>query len=254
MAEKLKSISKRIHWFLLLKGVIFAAAWFFFGSYSPSFLIFAIVALYLYFSPLAQSSTVAAPFLVLMLLTFLEPVNLLLAFIFGIVFFYILLVKELILIDRKSAYEVTVLSLMFLLLLGFYERFGGSLDILSLYYSLCGAAIMGFLTWSFIRFGYPTAEPSGVLDVAEGYGNLPALSRISVVLSVVLMWQFLLVALFLPVDFVYQTIIAFLGVIFIIDLVPQYLFGESSREKVLATLSVIFVLFVFVLGSARWGL
>ncbi len=235
MVEKLKSILSQTHWSLLLKGFVFAAAWFLFP-----FWLFLLIALYLYFVPVPQSRTVAGPFLVLLLLTFLEPVSLLVALIFAAIFFYILLIKELILIDRKSAYEITILSLIFLLFLGFFERMGGSINLSSLFYSLAGAVIAGFLVREFIRFGVPSGRE--------------ALARPVVLLSTVLMWQFLVVALFLPVDFVYQTVVAFLGAIFLIDLVPAHLFGESSREKVLATMSVIFVLFVFVLGSARWGL
>jgi len=248
MAEKLKSISRQIHWSLLLKAAVFVAAWLIFP-----FWLFLLIALYLYFVPSPQSGTVAGPFLVLLLLAFLEPSSPLVALIFGSVFFYILLIKELILIDRKSAYEVTILFLIFLLFLGFYERVGGSLGVLSLFYALCGALIVGFLTWSYIRFGTPKY---GISEgaVAMDPSNLPPRAKTAIALSIILMWQFLIVALFLPVDFVYQTVVAFLGAILIIDLVPPYIFGESSREKVLATASVVFILFVFVLGSARWGL
>jgi hypothetical protein len=37
----------------------------------------------------------------------------------------------------------------------------------------------------------------------------------------------------------------------LIDLVPQYVFGQLSRTKVLATGSVLFALLVIVLASAR---
>jgi hypothetical protein len=245
MAERLKSISRQIHWSLLLKAAVFAAAWLVFP-----FWLFLLVALYLYFIPIPQSRTVAGPFLVLLLLAFLEPTSPLVALILGAAFFYILLIKDLILIDRKSAYEVTILFLIFLLFLGFYERAGGGLDALSLFYSFCAALIAGYLLRSFIRFSMPTS----ISAMGTSTGTFPAIVRPATWLGTLLMWQFLIAGLFLPVDFVYQTVIAFLGAIFVIDLIPQYLFGELSREKVLATVSVIFVLFVLVLGSARWGL
>ena len=262
MAEKLKLILRRIHWSLLLRGFVFGAAWFYLLSWfsDPSlpylrfvgFALFFVVALYLYFVPIPQSGTVAGPFFVLLLLAFLEPPSPLVAVIFAAVFFYILLVKDLILIDRQSAYEVTVLFLLFLLFLGFFERMGGSLGVFSLFYSFCGAIITGFLVWNFIHFAAPAAPVA--LPSSGGDQSRAGVTRIAVALSAMLMWQFLIVALFLPVDFVYQTVIAFLGAIFIVDLIPQYLFGEASREKVLVTTSILFILFVFVLGSARWGL
>ena len=46
MAGKLKSISRQIHWSLLLKAAVFALAWFF-----VPFWLFFLIALYLYFIP-----------------------------------------------------------------------------------------------------------------------------------------------------------------------------------------------------------
>jgi hypothetical protein len=67
-----------------------------------------------------------------------------------------------------------------------------------------------------------------------------------------LMWQLLIVGLFLPLDFLYQSAIVFLVAIIILDLIPQYVFGELTRIKVLATGTVLFALLVIVLSSARW--
>jgi hypothetical protein len=44
----------------------------------------------------------------------------------------------------------------------------------------------------------------------------------------------------------------FLVAIIIIDLVPQYIFGQLSRMKVLATSCVLFALLVLAAASARW--
>ena len=174
----------------------------------------------------------------LLLLTFLEPAGLLFAVIFGLVFFYVLLIKDLVLIDRKSAYEITIFFLAFLLFLDFYERQGGSINDASLFYSFIAALLVGFLIWNFIR-------------CFSGGEQRPPLHKAAIWLSTLVIWQFLIVGLFLPVDFVYQTIITFIGSIFVIDLVPQYLFGESSRTKVLVTLSIVFVfLFSFSVPPA----
>jgi hypothetical protein len=245
MVEKLKSISKRIRWSLLLKAAIFAVAWILFP-----FWLFVLVALYLYFVPVSQSKTVAGPFFTLLLVSFLNPVSPIFAFILGIIFLYILLIKDLVLIDRASAYEVTVLFLTFLLLLDFYIKEGGSFNVFSLLYSLCVALIVGYLLSTFVRM----AAPQGAASSEAGSSKRPLLIRTALWISTLLLWQFIIVGLFLPVDFVYQTVTVFLGAIFIIDLIPQYLFGQLSRQKIMVTLSILFILFVFVLGSARWGL
>jgi hypothetical protein len=68
------------------------------------------------------------------------------------------------------------------------------------------------------------------------------------------MWQLLLVGLFLPLDFLYQSAIVFLVAVILMGLVPQYVFGELSRTKVLATGTVLFALLVIIAASARWVL
>jgi len=238
--EKLKSILRQTRWSLLLKAAIFAAAWYFI----PSFWVFLIVALYAYFVPMPQSRTVAAPFFVLLLLAYLEPVGISFALVFGVAFFYLLLIKELVLIDRKSAHEVVILLLGFILIRDFYAKEGGAMNLLPFFYSFCTALIIGFMLSDFVRFQGVEAQPQPDSE----------LRRPAVWLSTLIIWQFIIVGLFLPVDFIYQAVIVFLGIIPIIDFVPQYLFGDLSREKILTTASVVFSLFVFVLGSARWGL
>jgi hypothetical protein len=68
------------------------------------------------------------------------------------------------------------------------------------------------------------------------------------------MWQLLIVGLFLPLDFIYQSAVVFLVAAIFIDVVPHYIFGEMSRKKVLATSTVLFALLTIVLASARWTL
>src|SRR5579863_4846301 len=104
MGEGLKSILKRISWSSLLKAVIFAAAW-----WLLPFWLFLLIALYLYYVPLAGSYGASAPFWTLMLIGLLEPSNLFTALIFGAVFYFILLIKDLLIIDRRMAYEIVVL-------------------------------------------------------------------------------------------------------------------------------------------------
>jgi hypothetical protein len=71
-------------------------------------------------------------------------------------------------------------------------------------------------------------------------------------MTFLLMWQLLIVGIFLPLDFLYQSAIIFLVAAILIELVPQYIFGELSRIKVLVTGAVLFSLLVIVIASARW--
>jgi hypothetical protein len=69
------------------------------------FWLFLIVALYLYFVPITGAHKVSAPFFVLLLISLFESQGILDAIIFAAIFYFILLIKDLLIIDRRSAYE-----------------------------------------------------------------------------------------------------------------------------------------------------
>jgi hypothetical protein len=180
---------------------------------------------------------VSAPFFVLLLITLLQKPSIIFAAIFGVVFYFLLLVKDLIIIDRRSAYEILMLVLSYLLLRGFFLNVGGSLGYRSLFDSFIAAWAVSALVVSFVK----------------NFSEAPhAFRRMLGWMTFLLMWQLIIVGLFLPLDFLYQSAIVFLIAAIVLSLVPQYIFGELSRTKVLATGTVLFALLVIVLASARW--
>jgi len=206
------------------------------------FWLFFLISLYLYAERLFHSRSLAVPFSTLLLLCYIQSPSAPFAIIFGGVFYFILLIKNLILIDRRSAYELVVLTLTFLLARDFYAAWNGGVTGAAVAYAFLAAAVFGFLARSFIRFFKN--------DITVSVG----VPRTAVTLMVLLMWQAFIAGLFLPVDFTYQTVMVFLVAVLLIDLVPQHLTGNITRAKVFTAASVIFTLFVVVLGSARWGL
>ena len=66
--------------------------------------------------------------------------------------------------------------------------------------------------------------------------------------------KFSLICLFLPVDFIYQSIVAFLVAAILLDLVPAYFFRELEPRRIREAAIVISVCLVVVLASAKWGL
>ena len=64
----------------------------------------------------------------------------------------------------------------------------------------------------------------------------------------------IITGLFLPLDFLYQAVSVFLISVLVFDLLPDHLARIGSRQKTLATVSVVFSLFVIVLASANWGI
>jgi hypothetical protein len=237
MVEKSKSILRQIHWSLLLRAAIFAAAWFFLP-----FWLFLLIALYLYFFPLSQGTSLAIPFLVLLLLCLILHPSILLALILGAIFFYTLLIKDLLLIDRKSAYEVLTFLLSFLLLRSFYENAGGGLTLAS----LTLAFLVGFIITLLVR--------SFISSFSEAVPERASVRKIVYWLFFILSWQLVVAGLFLPLDFIYQSAVIFLGLVTLIDLIPQYLFRELVPAKIFAVSGMVFTLLAVILASARWGL
>jgi hypothetical protein len=189
---------------------------------------------------------VSAPFFVLLLITLLQKPSIISAVIFGVVFYFIILVKDLIIIDRRSAYEILMLVLSYLLVRGFFLNVGGSFGWWSLTDSAVAAAAVSALVGNFVK-NFSVVPEDSVRDARS-------FRRMLGWMTFLLTWQLLIVGLFLPLNFLYQSAIIFLVAVIILDLVPQYVFGELTRVKVLATGTVLFALLVIVLSSARWTL
>ncbi len=240
MVEKLKSILRRTNWSLALRAAIFAVAW-----WALPFWLFLLVALYLYFVPMTGAQKVWVPFFVLLLITFLQTQGIIFGLIFGIIFYFLLLVKDLIIIDRRSAYEMLIFVLSYLLVRGFFLNVGGSFGWWSLLDSAVAAVAVSALVTSFIKNFSAASEDSSAREVRSFHRMLSWMIFL-------LTWQLLIVALFLPLNFLYQTTIVFLIAIIILDLLPQYIFGELTRRKMLITGLVLFALLVIVLSSASW--
>jgi exosortase/archaeosortase len=124
----------------------------------------------------------------------------------------------------------------------FFITAGGDFGGFSLFYSFFIALLFSLTITSYV------ANFSDVFKDAKPFRRMIGWAIF------ILTWQLLIVGLFLPLDFVYQTAIVFLISMVFIDMVPAYIFGELSRTKTLVTSSFIFVLLAIIVSSARWGL
>jgi hypothetical protein len=113
---------------------------------------------------------------------------------------------------------------------------------LALFSAFVLAAVLSFVVKSLIDASYDEVMKEG------------AAMRVFSWLSFMLFSQLLIAGLFLPLDFIYQSILVFLAAVLIIDLVPQHFSHGLTRAKVLAAGMTTFALFVIILSSARWGL
>jgi len=213
--------------------------------------VFVPIALYLYFVPLSQTQTAIGPFLALLALCLMQPAGYCFAVVFGVLFWYVLLIKDLYIIERKSAYEILSLIIVFLSLRLFYLDMGGRMGIDAIVWAFAIAGLFAGLVSGFIGNFSPNTAADGTGTASSAQNPL---RRVAVFAAFLLFFQILIVGLFLPLDFIYQSVVAFLLTALVIEFFPQYLFGSLSRTKFLATASVLFTLLVVVLGSARWGL
>lgn len=236
MAGKLKSISKQIHWSLALKAAVFAAAWL-----ALPWWLFLFVALYCYYIPFFHQGKLFVLFACLMALTAIQAPGLFYAFIFGIAFYYICLIKDLLIIDRRFAYEILVCGLSFFLIRDFFMESRG-LSFAALFWSFFLAVAMGLLADSIMRFFEA--------DVSGGRRERPMAAWLVTLLS----WQLILAGLVLSLNFVYQSIIVFLAITFFFELIVGHFSRDLLRERIFVTASVFFALLVFLLASANWKL
>jgi hypothetical protein len=198
MVAKLKSILRQIHWSLVLRALVFGAAWF-----VLPFWLFVLIALGFYFVPWLQAGKLFAPFFGLLVLSLVVPNSIFFAIILAAIFYYLLLIKDLLLIDRRAAYEILIFILAFFLVEELYRALGSSgVTAASVWFGFLVAALIGLMTNSFIRYVAADASP---------------LRRAVAWLVFLLVWQLSLVGFFLPVDSGYQAAIVFLATAIMLD-------------------------------------
>lgn len=69
-----------------------------------------------------------------------------------------------------------------------------------------------------------------------------------------LVWEFMLALLFVPLNFLYQSMLLLLATTILFEITLDYLGGRLTRRRTLINFSTFLVLAVIILGSAQWGL
>jgi|GEM_PF-612936 len=242
MAIKLKSITRLIPWSLALRAVLFGAAWLILPFWA-----FSILALYLYFVPLFQPLKLGVPFATLLFFTYTLTPNIWFAILLLVIFYLILGMKDLILIDRIAAYEILVLLLLFLVFFGFFS-WVTNLGIRSApFKAVLPAGLFFFLARGFLY--YPDSPPPLLRVRKSGRWEF-----LFIGLGAFMIWQLSLVLLFLPMSFFYQSALLFLVTLFFLELFPYHLRGELSRERILVNFSTFFILGTVILAAIEWSI
>ncbi|MBI2048893.1 MAG: hypothetical protein HYT29_00400 [Parcubacteria group bacterium] len=215
-----------------------AAFWLFLPGWA-----FLILSLYFYFVPVFHPWKLFLPFLVFLFLAFASPMNFGFALMLAALFYMILGIKDLIFIDRRSVYEILVLILIFLLHIWFFANLGslpGSVSLLSAFLLSAVSCLLYRESLSYGNNLWFTAGPS-----KNG--------TMTLWLVWLLISQVSLAALFLPLNFLYQSALAFFLSATLFGLLSLSANDVITRARVLLYFSASFVFLVTLLGLAPWG-
>jgi hypothetical protein len=228
---------------LVLRAVIFGAAWFLLP-----FWLFLVVALYLYFSSLFRPFKLIFPFLVTLFFAFAEQPQFFTAILLAAIFYLILGIKDLVFIDRKSDYGILILLIMFLIFTRLFSHYENWSTRSAFFYAF--AAGVSFFILFIGLSGEHVSEGVAVTEAGAGSKSrliMPAVASLAV-------WQITLAVFFLPLEFLYQSALAFLFAAVLLEIASDYLNNVLSRRKMLVYFSAFLTAAVFILGSARWGM
>jgi len=237
MEARLESTLRTIPWWLTLKAAIFGAAWLLLP-----FWLFFLLALALYFFPLFEPGRLAVPLLSTLFFTWLLTPNLWAAVFLGLLFFFILGIKDLIFIHRFPAYEALIFLLFALAFLNFFAHFDRpnapgllpGLGLLFLFFAL--------LYWSFLRYGERSLP-----------GGIPARRKfLTGLLALFLLGEWLAVLVFLPLNFFLATALLLLGAVSLVELLWSHAEKKLTCREILVHFSAALVFLTIVLAANSW--
>lgn len=233
MVEKLRSITKRIHWSLILKAAAVGAFWVYLPEWTS-----VVLALFLYFSSFFRIRHMGVPFLSALVISHVLGQNILGGLFLAVCLFFILGLKELVFIDRRSVYAALIFALLFFTSFLLYEN----LDAWNGWFPV-KILLFGWLFWVLSR-GF-------LLETEE---QLPARAPLFLGTLSFILWEIAMVIGFLPLDFLYQAgIIIFMSFVFFEWLI-DYSRGTLGKNKILLYVSLLFILVTLISTFAKWGL
>jgi hypothetical protein len=223
MGVKLRSITKPIHWSLLLKPIAVAAAWLILPWWG-----FLVVAIYCYFVPFFRVSALSGPFLIFLFLSLVTPPGFPQAIYAAMILILIFGIKDLVIVNRKIAYEFLAFLLSFAGCLLLFYRFG----TWALPFSFA-ALVFGSLLWLWLVRGAPERQ---------------AMSSVVPPVAALVFFEIGAVIFVLPLSFFAQGALLFFGSALLFEFVTnaasftkkQFL-AWSGIYAVLAFLSVLLV-------------
>lgn len=246
MVEKLKSISRRIPWYLVLKAVSVGFIWFLTPSVLP-FWFFIAVVFGLYLIPLFQPLKTGLVFLIFLGFAGFLEINPVSAILLSAIFFLILGIKDYVLINRARAFELLVFLYIAVSSLQFFSWFSGPFIPGLLLWDLAGAVIFYILATQAVSLVRETSSKDSEEEMKPELRSVPA------ILAVVL-WQLTWALLFLPMEFYLQAAFFTAIAAVLLDLGLEYVRGALKPKRILIDFSLALTITVVILTLMGSGL
>ncbi len=242
MAAKFVSITKQIPWSLLLKAFFCGCLWLF-----APFWLFVIGALFFYFVPLFRPWRFLFPFLTVFAISLLLPATLWSALFLGALFFLLLGVKDLVFVHRFQSYEAFVFLL-------FAAVFLLSFQLIFSWEHFLSFALIGIDGIVFVGAGASLLSYHRALRTPESPNEGGGQELLLLWTAGFLVWQLGIALLMLPLTFFSQTAILFVFSVLLLELFVEKSEGRLTRRTLFAYAAAFFLVVVFVLTAAEWGL
>ena len=225
---------------LLLKAAFLAVLW----RVVP-FWLFLLVALWLYLSPLFRPLEMGLPFLLTLCFAGILPANFWSTAFLGTLFFLILGIKDLILVERENAYRVLLFLLFFLIFLNFFSEFN-TFERSTALLSLFAIVVLTFLLLhGFVRYSRLGSARVGAPRRRE---------KLALGLLAFLVGEIGMALLFVPLNAFYQAALLFLSTVIGTEMMVDRLEERLDHDRILVRFSLFFIFVVCILAANQWGL
>jgi len=247
MAARSRLILRQIHWSLLVKGVGIAALWYLAGIWGILWYVALFIALRLFFIPLGNPFRLLFLFVIALVVLWSAPLGLAAALFLAVLFYLIFGIKDFVFVDRGVAYEITSLLIFFVASLLFFVTFESWENYKAFFYLAIVGALFFFLVRGVTKYKKRgERSEQGKKEKRRAVLVLGAGSLLLVEIGAAL--------LFVPMSSFYQATIFFTAAFVLIELLPGYLDERLTRERVLVSCTLLFLVAVFVLAESNWGL
>lgn len=236
MERKLKLIIKKIHWSLAVKSLFLSLS-----SLILPFFLFCFLALLIYFIPLFRPLSLIFQFLIFIFIIHFFYGSFWGCFIIFLAIYLILGVKDLIIIERKIAYEFLGYLLFSVLTLKFFQNIKLEGQFLNLLFSLS-------LPLFFILFF------KNNIFYNDNKNYKIKVFKIGISILAFFIWQFILILNFLPLNFYLQTAILILITVSGFNFIFNYSFSKLDKKIIVVNLFIFIFLFSLILFLNHWGL